>query len=91
MTPRQSTAEQAKAHVEKRMEALLLLQKMVSANTIDAVTILVEALAAREREVIESIAQFVEGGNFIHENAPDARFAKACAAGIRQQAKEIKS
>lgn len=32
---------------------------------------------------IEAAAQRAEGGRFLHEDAPDARFGRACAAAIR--------
>ena len=31
----------------------------------------------------EACAKVCEGGNFLHDEAPDARFGKACAAAIR--------
>lgn len=38
--------------------------------------------AAREDER-EQCAKIAEGGSFLHDDAPDARFGKACAAAIR--------
>ena len=37
-------------------------------------------VAAAERE---ACAKVCEGGSFLHDDAPDARFGKACAAAIR--------
>ena len=37
-------------------------------------------VAAKERE---ACAKVCEGGNFLHDEAPDARLGKACAAAIR--------
>lgn len=34
---------------------------------------------------LEEAAQVVEGGSFLHENAPDALWAKACAQAIRER------
>ena len=39
-----------------------------------------KAGAAAERE---ACAKVCEGGSFLHDDAPDARFGKACAAAIR--------
>jgi hypothetical protein len=33
----------------------------------------------------EACAKLCEGGNFLHNEAPDARLAKQCAAAIRQR------
>ncbi len=40
--------------------------------------------AAREVQ-IETDARILEGGSFIHENAPDVKLAKQAAAAIRNQ------
>jgi hypothetical protein len=37
-------------------------------------------VAAAERE---ACAQVAENGNFLHDDSPEARFGKACAAAIR--------
>ena len=41
-----------------------------------------EAAANAEREACARVA---EGGSFLHENAPDAIFGKACAGAIRKR------
>lgn len=43
-----------------------------------------EAAVAAEREACARVA---EGGRFLHDDAPDARFGKACAAAIRARSK----
>jgi len=36
----------------------------------------------------ERCAKIAEGGRFLHDDAPDARFGKACAAAIRREPEE---
>ena len=42
-------------------------------------------VAAKERE---ACARVCEGGNFLHDEAPDARLGKACAAAIRARGEQ---
>ena len=43
-----------------------------------------KARLGQEREAErEACAKVCEGGSFLHDDAPDARFGKACAAAIR--------
>lgn len=44
------------------------------------------ALRAVELER-EECAKVAESGSFLHEDAPDARFGRACAAAIRRRGK----
>lgn len=44
----------------------------------------VEALLAAEREACAKVA---ENGNFLHDDSPEAKFGKACAAAIRARSK----
>ena len=46
----------------------------------DAIQRFAALVAAAERE---ACAKVCEGGSFLHDDAPDARFGKACAAAIR--------
>jgi hypothetical protein len=39
-----------------------------------------QAIAAAEREACAKVA---ENGNFLHDDSPEAKFGKACAAAIR--------
>ena len=43
-------------------------------------TLMCKKMVAFERE---ACAKVCEGGNFLHDEAPDARLGKACAAAIR--------
>jgi hypothetical protein len=42
------------------------------------------------RAALEEAAKVAEGGRFLHDDAPDAQFGKACAAAIRRISKEVK-
>ena len=42
--------------------------------------------AAVERGAVEKCANVAENGCFLHDDAPDARFGKACGAAIRRLA-----
>lgn len=56
----------------------------------DAVAPLLAAERARReaarKEALEEAARIAEGGRFLHDDAPDARFGRACAAAIRRRA-----
>jgi hypothetical protein len=43
-------------------------------------------LAKARGDAIEECARFVENGRFLHDDAPTARLARECAAGIRRLA-----
>jgi hypothetical protein len=46
---------------------------------------MVEAIRKEEREACARVA---ENGNFLHDDSPEARFGKACAAAIRRRGQE---
>ena len=46
---------------------------------------LVDIIATALDQQIEKDAGIAENGRFLHDDAPDARFGKACATAIRQQ------
>lgn len=52
------------------------------------VAAMAQALADAAAEERERAAKVAEGGRFLHDDAPDARFGKACAAAIREAARD---
>ena len=62
---------------------------IVHARTaVPALAAAVEELVAEVRrirtETVEECARVAEGGSFFHDDAPDARFGRECAAAIRR-------
>jgi len=47
---------------------------------------ILEAAVKLEREACAKVA---ENGNFLHDDSPEARFGKSCAAAIRRRGQEL--
>ena len=52
----------------------------VNEELLEEVLPFLQAVAAAEREACARVA---ENGNFLHDDSPEAKFGKACAAAIR--------
>jgi hypothetical protein len=55
------------------------------AGTSDEIERFAALVAAAEREACAKIA---ENGNFLHDDSPEAKFGKACAAAIRARSQK---
>ncbi len=73
------------------------MQKFIDENTMDGymgepavgVEKVLELVAKVEAETIERCAKVCEEGRFLHDEAPDAIFGKACAKAIRALASPV--
>lgn len=67
---------------EKLVAALNMPHPSQRSDVLDAL----EAIVQEARnEAIEECARFVEGGSFLHADAPAAKFARECSKAMRQQ------
>ena len=56
----------------------------------EAIKVFASALHSYGERVREECAMIAENGRFLHDEAPDAKFGKACAKAIRRSGKKEK-